>query len=85
MVDFFAEWCGPCRVIAPIIEELTIANHGKAHVYKLNIDEVQDIAVKYDIFSIPTVLVFKDGLLVGEPIEGVAPQEYYQKIIDENI
>lgn len=64
LVDFFAPWCGPCRMIAPIIDELSIDFDGRAKICKVNTDEQQTIATKYAIRSIPTILLFKDGVLV---------------------
>ena len=61
IVDFWASWCGPCRMVAPIIEELAREYSGKAKVGKVNVDEEAELAVKYGIVSIPTVLIFKNG------------------------
>lgn len=61
VVDFYAEWCNPCKMLAPIIEDLAKTYEGKANVVKLNVDEAQDIAEQYGVMSIPTVIVFKDG------------------------
>jgi thioredoxin 1 len=61
LVDFWAEWCGPCKMIAPMIDELTAEFDGKAKVGKVNIDNEPDLAAKYNVSSIPTLLVLKDG------------------------
>ena len=61
MVDFWATWCGPCRAIAPIVHEVATEMEGKVKVFKLNIDEAQDIAVEYGVRSIPTLIFFKNG------------------------
>lgn len=67
LVDFFAEWCGPCKMIAPIMEELSREYEGKAKIVKIDTDELGEIAGQYDVFSIPTVLLFNNGELIGEP------------------
>ena len=61
LVDFYADWCGPCNAMAPVIEELAIELEGKAKVGKINVDENSDIAVEYNVMSIPTLIVFKNG------------------------
>ena len=61
LVDFFADWCGPCKMMAPIVEELATELDGKVKVGKINVDENSDIAVEYNVMSIPTLIVFKNG------------------------
>lgn len=61
LVDFYADWCGPCKMMAPTIEKLAEELQGKAKVGKINVDENQDLAMKYNIMSIPTIIIFKDG------------------------
>ena len=61
LVDFYADWCGPCNAMSPVIEELAKEFEGKAKVGKINVDENSDIAVEYNVMSIPTLIVFKNG------------------------
>ncbi len=84
MVDFWAPWCGPCRMIAPVVEELAEEYEGKANICKVNTDEEQDIAVKYGIRSIPTVMFFKDGEVVDQMI-GAASKGAFTSIIDKHL
>lgn len=81
VVDFWAEWCGPCRMLGPTIEQLSDEYAGKAEVGKLNVDENQEMAAKYGVRSIPTVIFFKDGEVV-EKFTGVAEKKVYAEKID---
>ena len=80
MVDFWAPWCGPCRMIAPVIEELAADFEGKANICKVNIDEEQDLAVKYGIRSIPTILFMKNGEVVDQMVGASSKQAFTDKI-----
>lgn len=68
LVDFWAAWCGPCRMLAPIIEEVAKEYEGKVKVGKVNVDEEQELAVRYGIASIPTVILFKNGEIANKTI-----------------
>ena len=81
LVDFWAEWCGPCRMLGPIIEEVSKDYEGKAIVGKLDVDSNQEFAAKFGVRNIPTVLVFKDGELVNRQV-GVSPKNVYTENID---
>jgi thioredoxin 1 len=74
LVDFWAPWCGPCHVMAPVIDELASAFAGRATVGKVNVDEQPDLAAQYGIRSIPTLLIFQDGQVVDQAI-GVVPKQ----------
>ncbi len=82
LVDFWAPWCGPCRMIAPVIEQLAAENSGTAKIVKVNTDEAQDTAHSYGVSSIPTLMVFKNGEAVNRML-GVQPKPRLQEAIDE--
>ena len=81
LVDFWAAWCGPCRMVGPVIEEISTEYDGKAVVGKLDVDANQEFAAKYGVRNIPTVLMFKGGEVVGRQV-GVAPKNVYTEAID---
>lgn len=81
LVDFWAAWCGPCRMVAPIIDELSKDYDGRAVVGKVDVDSNQQFAAQYGVRNIPTVLVFKDGEVVGRQV-GVAPKAAYTEALD---
>ena len=81
LVDFWAAWCGPCRMVGPIIDELSNEYDGKAVIGKVDVDSNQEFAAKYGVRNIPTVLLFKNGELVDRKV-GVSPKKVYAEAID---
>ncbi|MCP9452712.1 MAG: thioredoxin [Nitrospira sp.] len=81
MVDFWAVWCGPCQMVAPIVDELAEEYAGKLKVRKLNTDENPEIAGRYQVMSIPTIMFFKDGQPV-EKLVGARPKRQFKEVID---
>ncbi len=81
LVDFWAPWCGPCRMIAPVVEELSNENQGTFKIGKVNIDDNPDVAMNYNVSSIPTLMIFKGGEVV-ERFVGVQPKSRLQQAID---
>ena len=84
LVDFWAEWCGPCKMIAPILDELATEYDGKVKVGKVNIDQHQSIATEYGIRAIPTLLIFKNGELADQ-IVGLVPKEEITRKLDAHL
>jgi len=84
LVDFWAEWCGPCRMVGPVVDELAEELQGKLKVVKVNVDEAQDLAGSYQIMSIPTLLLFKGGQPV-EQIVGAVPKDMLSQKINAKL
>ena len=83
-VDFWAEWCGPCRAVSPVVEELSSEYGDKVDFVKVNVDENGSLAQKYNVFSIPTLAIFKDGQVVSQKI-GAATKESFKTMIDSSL
>ncbi len=84
VVDFWAEWCEPCQMLKPVIEELAKEYQGKAKIGKLNVDENPNTATQFGVMSIPTVKIFKDGQIV-EDLMGIQPKELIKEKIEQNL
>ena len=84
LVDFWATWCGPCRMIAPAVEEVAADFEGRAVVGKVDVDEQGELAMRYGVMSIPTVIFFKDGKEIDRKV-GVMPEAAYTAVLDANL
>jgi thioredoxin 1 len=84
LVDFWAEWCGPCKVVGPIVEDLAEAHQGSVQVYKLDVDENPESPTRFNIRGIPTVILFKDGVVVDQ-IVGSQPREVFERAIQNHV
>ena len=84
MVDFWAAWCGPCRMLAPVMDDLDKKYEGKVLVGKVNVDEEQELAVRCGVMSIPTVIFFKDGKEITRKV-GVMPPKSFTDVLDANL
>lgn len=84
MVDFWAEWCGPCKMVAPTLDQLADEMSGKVKIAKLNIDQYQDVAYKFGVQSIPTFILFKNGQ-VADRMLGAMPKAGFQSFLTRNL
>lgn len=84
LVDYWAEWCGPCKMIAPILDEMATTYGGKLQITKMNVDENREIPAKFDIRGIPTLMLFKDGKLAATKV-GALSKSQMAAFIDENL
>jgi len=82
LVDFWAEWCGPCRMLGPVIDELSSVYEGTHKICKVNVDEAGDLAARFGVMTIPTVILFKDGEELDKRV-GVHPKEEFEKMINK--
>ena len=88
LVDFWANWCMPCRMLGPVIEKLAGDYEGKAEIGRVDVDEQGELAMRYGVMSIPTVILFKDGQEVTRLVgvqPGVQPEEYFVKLLSEHV
>jgi len=81
LVDFYAEWCGPCKMMSPILEQLEKDNT-EVKIVKVNVDEAQELAMQYEVMSIPTIYIFKQGKPIGSPLMGVQSKESLEGLLN---
>ena len=81
IIDFFAVWCGPCRMVAPIFDKLDKEYDGKVKFVKINVDEAQELAVRFNVMSIPTIIAFKDGKVADQKV-GALPEPMLKSWVD---
>lgn len=84
LVDFWAPWCGPCKMVGPLIESLADEFSGKAKVAKVNVDDEGELAIRYNVMSIPTILVFKGGELKDQSV-GAYPKDHYSQMLAKQL
>ena len=84
LVDFYAVWCGPCKMLAPVLEEVSKEFEGRANVVKVDVDELRDLAMEYRIASVPTIILFKDGELIAQTM-GFRPKQQFTDALEKVI
>jgi thioredoxin 1 len=84
LVDFWADWCMPCKMVEPVLDEMSEEYDGKLKIARLNVDEQGDLAARYNVVSIPTLLLFKDGEIAGQQI-GAAPRDRLDKLVQPHM
>ena len=84
IVDFYADWCGPCKMLGPVLEDLAKEYEGKAKIVKVNVDEISDLASEYGVMSIPNMFILKDGVVVKN-IVGYQPKPALKQVLDSLI
>ena len=84
LVDFWAEWCGPCKMIAPVLEEVSVSHAGKVKIAKVDVDDNREIAAKYGIRGIPTLMIFKNGELAAQKV-GALSKAQLTAFVDSNV
>ena len=84
LVDFWAEWCGPCKMIAPVLEEVAVSHAGKIKIAKVDVDDNREVAAKYGIRGIPTLLLFKNGELAAQKV-GALSKAQLTAFVDSNV
>ena len=83
LVDFWAEWCGPCRAVAPVLDQIAEEKHGEVRIAKVNVDQEQDIAIQFQVTSIPTFVLFKNGEMVDRKM-GAMPKAAVEQVLQRN-